>query len=119
MFQVFKTIFCNCRYFKSQWGFPLKEDLEFNDLIDLTILKIKDAGIHESIMRRYGDLEGGGHCGKRAKGSFLNFFATAFFFIVLSVGIVLSMFLFFMKVAWSKCKNRDSKEENVLSTVVW
>ena len=88
-------------------------------MIDLTILKIKDAGLHDSIMRRYGDLEGGGHCGKRAKGSSLNFFATVFVFIVLSVGIVLSMFLFLMEVAWRKCKNRDRKEEDVLSTVVW
>ena len=96
----------------------MKEDLEFNDLIDLTILKMKDAGIHDSILRRYGDLEGEGHCGKRAKGSSLNFFATVFFFIVLSVGIVLSMFLFLMEVAWSKCMHRDSKEEEVLSTVV-
>ena len=95
-----------CRYFKSQWGFPLRKDLEFNDLIDLTILKMKDAGIHDSIMRRYGVGKGeAGHCLKRAKGSSLNIFTTVFSFFVLLVGIVLSILMLVMEVVWSRWKH--------------
>ena len=109
-----------CRYFKSQWGFPMRKDMEFNDLIDMTIIKMKDAGIHDSIMRRYGDAEGGsGNCGKRVKGSSLNLFTTVFFFIILFVGIVLSSLLFLLEISWSKCKQEKSKEKDSLKTVKW
>ena len=74
---------------------------------------MKDAGIHDSIMRRYGGKEAAGNCGKRAKGSSLNFFATVFFFIVLSVGIVLSLLLFVMEVVWSRCKQKNRREVDV------
>ena len=71
---------------------------------------MKDAGIHDSIMRRYGGAETAADCGKRAKGSSLNFFATIFFFIVLSVGIVLSLLLFVLEVVWSRCKQNNTQE---------
>ena len=85
-------------------------------MIDLTILKMKDAGIHDSIMRRYGDLSDG-NCGKRAKGSSLNLSDTAFFFIVLLAGIVLSMVLLVMEVVWSRYMQEN--KEDVFKTVEW
>ena len=103
------------RYFKSQWGFPLKNDLEFNDLIDLNILKMKDAGIHNSVMRRYDEVEAV-DCQKRQKGSSLNLFATIFIFIILLFGIVLSSFLFVMELVWS---TYIGKEKDQLKTIDW
>ena len=78
----------------------MRNDLEFNDLIDLNILKMKDAGIHSSVMRRYDEGEAV-DCQKRQKGSSLNLFATIFIFIVLLFGIVLSSLLFVMELVWS------------------
>ena len=100
------------RYFKSQLGFPLRNDLEFNDLIDLNILKMKDAGIHR---RRYDEGEAV-DCQKRQKGSSLNLFATIFIFIVLLFGIVLSSFLFVMELVWS---TYIGKEKDLLKTIDW
>ena len=68
-------------------------------------------------MRRYGDVSEG-NCGKRAKGSSLNLSDTAFFFIVLLVGIVLSMMLLVMEVVWSRYM-QENKEVNKLKTVEW
>jgi uncharacterized MAPEG superfamily protein len=81
---------------------------------------MKDAGIHDSIMRRYGGVkESAGNCGKRAKGSSLNLFETVFFFIVLSVGIVLSFLLLVMEMVWSRCKQKNSGEVEVLTNGKW
>lgn len=98
----------------------MRKNLEFNDLIDMTIIKMKDAGIHDSIMRRYGDAEGGsGNCGKREKGSSLNLFATIFFFIVLLVGVVSSFIHFLLEVSWRKCHKEKRKEKDFLKNVAW
>ena len=105
------------RYFKSQLGFPLRNDLEFNDLIDFTILKMREVGIHDSLMRRYDGEDGEvSSCGKKEKGSSLNIFATIFAFIVLSLGIVLSTLLLVMELVWSKCVK---KENDWLKNIYW
>ena len=87
-------------------------------MIDLTILKMKDAGIHDSIMRRYGDISDG-DCGKRAKGSSLDLSDTAFFFIVLLTGIVLSMALLVMEVFWSRYMQENKEGGDTLKIVEW
>ena len=90
-----------CRYFKSQWGFPLRKDLEFNDIINYSIMKMKDAGIHDSIMRRYDGEDGEARkCGQRAKGSALSLLGTISFFIILSVGIILSILFLMLEIFW-------------------
>jgi hypothetical protein len=78
---------------------------------------MKDAGIHDSIMRRYGDLSDG-NCGKRAKGSSLNLSDTSFFFIVLMAGIVLSLVLLAMEVVWSRYM-QENKEGDAFKIVEW
>ena len=88
-------------YFKSQYGWPLRDDLEFKDLINYSIMKMKDAGIHDSIMRRYDGGDGKpGKCGQRAKGSALNIFGTISFFIILSVGIIVSILFLGLEFLW-------------------
>ena len=77
---------------------------------------MKDAGIHDSIMRRYGDLSDG-NCGKRAKGSSLNLSDTAFFFIVLLAGILLSMALLVIELVW--CRYLQENKEGDFKTVEW
>ena len=75
---------------------------------------MKDAGIHDSIMRRYGDVEEE-ECGQKEKGSSLNLFDTIFFFIVLCVGIILSIVLFLLEIFWSSWMQSN----DVLKAVKW
>ena len=81
---------------------------------------MKDAGIHDSVMRRYGVSEGdAGNCGKRAKGSSLSIYATVFFFIVLIVGIVISILMLMIEMFWSKCKQRQAENEDERQGVIY
>ena len=88
------------RYFKSQLGFPLRKDLEFNELINYTLLKMKDGGIHNSILERYEGLVELKQCGKREKGSSLGFEETIFFFLVFITGLLFSNFILAVELLW-------------------
>ena len=93
----------------------MNKNLEFNDLIDFSILKMRAGGIHDSRLRHYDDIDGeAGNCWKREEGVPLNLFATIFFFLILFVGIVLSFFLFIIEVSLSKCKIFNIKEKDFL-----
>ena len=85
--------------------------MEFNDLIDYNILKMKDSGIHDSIMRRYDGIEELGKCGKREKGSSLGLSDTIFFFLVFTGGVGLSIFTLILEILWSSDKRRKRQTE--------
>ena len=62
---------------------------------------MKDGGIHDSIMRRYdGGDEGAGECGQRAEGTAMSLLGTISFFIILSVGIILSILFLMLEIIW-------------------
>ena len=89
----------------------MHKDLEFNDIINYSIMKMKDAGIHDSIMRRYDGGDGGaGKCGQQAKGSALSLLGTISFFIILSVGIILSILFLMLEISWRAFAHKKLKK---------
>ena len=92
-----------CSHFKSPTGFPFNKDFEFKEIINYSILKMKDAGIHNIIRKRYlADDEKTAACGKRSEGSSLGIFGTISFFIILSLGIITSILLLILELIWRR-----------------
>ena len=86
----------------------MRKDLEFNDLIDHVLLKMKNAGIHDAVMKRY-DGNNVENCGKREKGSPLSISTTVFVFLVLITGFILSIFFFLVEfIFWTAFKTSQN-----------
>ena len=123
-------MFLNCKivaipgkYFKGQWAMPVRKDFEFYELLNIMILKMKEGGIQFDIFKKYRDKQGGvPDCSKRDKGSALGIKSVISAASVQVLGIILSIIILFVEIAWDHMKRVKIDSNQVperLNTSTW
>ena len=107
----------NCyhyRYFKSQWAMPISYDFEFYDTFNYQIMKIKESGVLQFIMKSYENKYRGikRTCEnpKRQKGSPIDMYTIIILVIFFIGGICSSILFLLIENCWKFVKQKQEGE---------